>query len=54
MINVGNYQQELATDIRDCGRIIWDDHAIAEKIWSRVKDFVPEIQIVKDQPGVTD
>lgn len=53
MINVGNYQQELATDIRDCGRLIWDDHALVEKIWSRVKHLVPEIHVIKDQPGVT-
>ena len=53
MINVGNYQQELATDIRDCGRLIWDNHALVEKIWSRVKHLVPEIHAIKDQPGVT-
>lgn len=53
MINVGNYQQELMTDVRDCGRIIWDDHALVEKIWRRVKDLVPEVHIIKDQPGVS-
>lgn len=53
MINVGNYQQTLMLDARDCGRIIWDDHAVVQKIWSRVKDLVPEIQMVKDKPGVT-
>ena len=53
MINVGNYQQELATDIRDCGRLIWDSHELAERIWSRVKDLVAEIHAIKDQPGVT-
>jgi hypothetical protein len=53
MINVGNYQQTLMLDARDCGRIIWDDHAVVEKIWSRVKDLVPEIHMVKDKPGVT-
>lgn len=53
MINVGNYEQKLILDARDCGRIIWDDHAVVEKIWSRVRDLVPEIQVVKDKPGVT-
>ena len=53
MVNVGGGRQRLMTDIRDCGRIIWDDRDIVEKIWSRVKDSVPEIEFLKDLPGVT-
>lgn len=53
MINVGGGMQALATDTRDCGRIIWDDHEIVEKIWQRVKHLVPEIQSVNQQPLVT-
>lgn len=53
MINVGGGKQRLITDSRDCGRIIWDDEAIAERIWSRVKDSVPEIQLLRNEPKVT-
>ncbi|KAL8823603.1 MAG: hypothetical protein Q9191_005704, partial [Dirinaria sp. TL-2023a] len=53
MVNVGNYKQELMADVRDCGRIIWDDHDIVAKIWSRVKDLVPEIMVVKKKPLIT-
>lgn len=53
MVNVGAGRQRLLTDVRDCGRIIWDDRDIVEKIWSRVKDSVPEIEVLKELPGVT-
>lgn len=53
MVNVGGGQQRLMTGVRDCGRIIWDESDIVAKIWSRVKDSVPEIEFLKDRPGVT-
>lgn len=54
LVNVGNGKQSLMTDIRDCGRIIWDDGDLVAKIWSRVKDFVlPDIEYVKNKPQVT-
>lgn len=53
MINVGGGKQALMTDSRDCGRIIWDDKDIVEKIWSRVKDSVQEIEHLKHMPIVT-
>lgn len=53
MINTGNYQQELMTDIRDCGRIIWDDRDMVAKLWSRVADLIPEVQTIDNKPGIT-
>ena len=53
MINIGNGQQKLITDARDCGRIIWDDRAMVAKIWDRVKDYVPEIMEIKGKANVT-
>lgn len=54
LVNVGNGRQKLMTDVRDCGRIIWDDRDVVAKIWSRVKDCVlPDIEYVKDKPKVT-
>ena len=53
MINIGGGMQRLATDTRDCGRIIWDDFEIVEKIWQRVKHLVPEIHTISRQPLIT-
>ncbi|KAF2146241.1 uncharacterized protein K452DRAFT_242897 [Aplosporella prunicola CBS 121167] len=43
MINVGGGKQALMTDERNCGRIIWDDVLITDRIWNRVKGRVPEV-----------
>ena len=53
LINVGNGEQMLITDARDCGRIIWDDREMVAKIWGRVKDHIPEITSLYDMPKVT-
>ncbi|KAL9039339.1 MAG: hypothetical protein Q9180_002586 [Flavoplaca navasiana] len=53
MINVGNGEQKLIPDARDCGRIIWDDRDVVARIWARVKDDVPEIALVHNMPFVT-
>ena len=50
---MGGGAQALITDARDCGRIIWDDIDIVERIWSRVKASVPEIEYLKNMAGVT-
>ena len=53
MINVGGGRQALMTDSRDCGRIIWDDPDIVDRIWARIKGSVPEIEFLKDMSSVT-
>lgn len=57
LVNVGNGKQKLMTDVRDCGRIIWDDIDLVAKIWSRVKDcgggILTDIDHVKNKPQVT-
>lgn len=53
LVNVGGGRQMLITDVRDCGRIIWDDREIVARIWSRVKDSVPEIEVLKGLAVVT-
>ncbi len=53
MVNVGGGLQRLISDVRDCGRIIWDDHTVVEKIWSRIKDSVPEIEFLENVARVT-
>ncbi|MCJ1390866.1 hypothetical protein MMC18_003727 [Xylographa bjoerkii] len=53
MVNVGGGRQEMILDIRNCGRIIWDNHDITKKIWNRFKDHVPEIEILQNKPMIT-
>lgn len=53
MINVGGGRQELRTDSRDCGRIIWDDEEIVQSIWNRIQDQLPEIQSLSNVPKIT-
>lgn len=53
MINVGGGRQEKNLDARDCGRIIFDDRDVVEKIWNRVKVSVPEIEYLINVPSIT-
>ena len=53
MINVGSGSQEIDTETRSCGRIIWDNGELLSKIWARCQNLVPEILELKDKPGIT-
>ena len=53
MINIGDDEQAVMTDTRDCGRIIWHDVDVVERMWSRIEASVPEIGCLKDMPRVT-
>lgn len=53
MINIGGGAQALMTDTRDCDRIIWDDGDVVDRIWSRVKGAVPEVEYLKGMVRVT-
>ncbi|ESO96213.1 hypothetical protein LOTGIDRAFT_147348 [Lottia gigantea] len=41
LVNVGTGRQLLMTDDRNSDRCIVDSHEEAEKIWQRIKDFIP-------------
>lgn len=43
MIQVGNGRQRQEDDQRKCGRLIWDFPDVSQRIWDRVKVYVPEI-----------
>jgi hypothetical protein len=53
MINIGGGKQALYEDERKCGRIIWDNHDLAAKLWARIEAAVPEIHLLKAWPSVT-
>jgi hypothetical protein len=43
MINIGNGRQALYSDVRNCGRIIWDDREIVARLWARCEPFLDEL-----------
>ena len=53
MVNIGNGKERSIKEIRDCGRIIWDGFDMVATIWARIKDQVPEVLTLKDQPLIT-
>jgi hypothetical protein len=53
MVNVGNGMQVMAEDTRKCGRIIFDSQDVVNALWGRIKDLVPELREIVNQPDVT-
>ncbi|KAF2713701.1 oxidoreductase domain-containing protein [Pleomassaria siparia CBS 279.74] len=55
MVNVGGGQQMLYEDTRKCGRIIWDNHELAKRLWKRVEQApaVSKIQRLEKWASVT-
>jgi hypothetical protein len=44
LINVGGGRQMMMEDTRKCGRIIWDEQAMVDRIWERCRPLVPELE----------
>lgn len=54
MVNVGGGQQKLMTDIRLCGRIIWDTPEVTNALMARIRPHLPaDITVLKNSPGIT-
>jgi hypothetical protein len=53
MVNVGGGMQAMYDDVRRCGRIIWDDRTIMEKLWARIESSVPDIHRLEKWASVT-
>lgn len=53
MINLGDGEQELYEEVRNCGRIIWDNRELMEKIWARILPDMPEILRITNWQDVT-
>lgn len=43
LLNVGGNQQVLRTDVRNSSRCIWDSTKEVDKIWKRIRTFIPEV-----------
>lgn len=53
MVNIGGGEQMMITDTRNCGRIIWDNSELVDKIWARCSEHVPEVRKLEAWPKVT-
>ena len=55
MVNIGSNKQIMATDTRNCGRVVWDSPVIAERLLARLQPFLQRcgISTVREQPLVT-
>lgn len=54
MVNVGLGRQEMMTDIRLCGRILWDTPEIVDVLLKRIKPHLPSnIVSLQNSPGIT-
>lgn len=55
MINIGGGKQILATETRNCARIIWDTHEIAARLLARLMPFLREFKLdaFSDRTSVT-
>lgn len=49
MINVGGGRQAMATDTRNCGRIIHDSRELVDRLWARVAPLVPELDVLEGE-----
>lgn len=45
MINIGNGRQVLATETRNCGRIIWDSPLVAQRLLDRLMPFLRDLSV---------
>ena len=54
MINIGGGRQMLALEDRNCGRIIFDNKILAQRLLNRIMPLLPpEIVTVQDNAGIT-
>jgi hypothetical protein len=55
MVNAGAGYEILATDVRHCDRIIWDEPEVVQRIWNRclsAKGIREELGRIEGQPAV--
>lgn len=54
MVNIGGGRQRLMTNIRDCGRIIWDTPEVVDRLLERIKPHLPpSVTCLKDSRHIT-
>lgn len=54
MVNIGAGRQELRTDVRLCGRILWDTPEIVDVLLERIKSHLPSnIKVLENSAGIT-
>lgn len=54
MVNTGAGRQEMMTDIRLCGRILWDTPEIVDVLLERIRPHLPDnVVSLSNSPGIT-
>lgn len=54
MVNIGGGEQKIMTDVRNCGRIIWDNTELAGRIQDRILPHLPkEVVTMTNKPSIT-
>jgi hypothetical protein len=55
MVNAGNGKETMATDTRNCGRILFDSPLIAERLLNRLRPFINEcgVERIYQQSKIT-
>ncbi|XP_052063175.1 uncharacterized protein LOC127702908 [Mytilus californianus] len=54
LLNAGGNRQVLATDIRNNSRCIWDTTEEVDKIWKRIKEYVPDVWCHREVMGLNE
>ncbi|CAG2202412.1 unnamed protein product [Mytilus edulis] len=53
LLNAGD-RQVLATDVRNSSRCIWDTKEEVDKIWKRIKEYVPDVWCHREVMGLNE
>ncbi|XP_063437962.1 uncharacterized protein LOC134718972 isoform X4 [Mytilus trossulus] len=53
LLNSGD-RQVLATDVRNSARCIWDTKEEVDKIWKRIKEYVPDVWCHREVMGLNE
>ncbi|CAG2201623.1 unnamed protein product [Mytilus edulis] len=54
LLNAGGDRQVLVTDVRNSSRCIWDTKEEVDKIWKRIKEYVPDVWCHREVMGLNE
>ncbi|XP_052063241.1 uncharacterized protein LOC127702953 [Mytilus californianus] len=54
LLNAGGDRQVLATDVRKSSRCIWDTTEEVDKMWKRIKKYIPDVWCHREVMGLNE
>ncbi|KAL4230857.1 hypothetical protein ACF0H5_011231 [Mactra antiquata] len=54
LVNIGLGKQVMMKDVRNNSRCIWDSFEEADRIWQRIKEFIPETWMCRKVMGLNE